>query len=44
MRIWIVLVPDLVEELDLVFAREYPRSDAVYGCVAPALVNILHIQ
>lgn len=36
-RVRVVLVPDLVEELDLVLPREERRGDAVHGCVAPAL-------
>ncbi len=33
-----VLIPDVVEEVDLVLAREERGADAVDGCVAPALV------
>ena len=37
MREGAVLVPDVVEEVELVFALEEPRCDAVHGRVAPAL-------
>ena len=33
-----VLVPDLAEEMDLVFGEEEPGSDRVHRRVAPALV------
>ena len=33
-----VVIPDLVEEVDLVSAREQRRPDAVDGSVAPALL------
>ena len=38
MREGAVLVPDVVEEVDLVFAREERRTDAVDGGVSPALL------
>jgi len=34
----VVLIPDLFEEMDLIFAQEEGSGDAVHGCVAPALV------
>ena len=34
-----VLVPDVVEEMDLVLAREERGADAVDGCVAPTLLE-----
>ena len=34
-----VLVPYVVEEVDLIFACEERRADAVDGCVAPALLE-----
>jgi hypothetical protein len=36
-RVRVVLVPDLLEEMDLVPRSEDPRGDAVHGRVAPAL-------
>jgi len=37
-RVRVMLVSDIVEELDLVAGYKQRRSDGVYGCVAPALV------
>lgn len=34
-----MLVPDVVEEVDLVLAREERGADAVDGCVAPTLLE-----
>ena len=39
-----VLVADVVEEVDLVFAREERRTDAVDGGVSPALLVARHKQ
>ena len=36
-RVRVVLVPDLVEEVDLLLALEQRRCDAVHRCVAPSL-------
>lgn len=36
---WVVEVPDLVEEMDLVFAREQCRANAVYGRISPSLLK-----
>ncbi len=35
-----VLVAYVVEEMDLIFAREERRANAVDGCVAPALLGV----
>ena len=37
MRVWAVLVSDVVEELDLVPGREEARGNRMHGRVAPAL-------
>jgi len=36
-RVWIMLVPDLAEKVDLIPAREERRRDRVDGCIAPTL-------
>jgi len=38
MHEWVVEVPDLVEEMDLVFARKQCRANAVYGRISPSLI------
>ena len=35
---WLVPVPNIVEEMKLVFRREQGGADGVYGRVAPSLV------
>ena len=39
-RVRVVLVPDLVEEVDLLLALEQRGRDAVHRCVAPALSTV----
>lgn len=35
----VVEVPNLIEEVDLIFAREQCRAYAVYGRVTPSLIK-----
>ena len=36
-RVRVVLVPDIVEEVDLLFLREERGADAVHGRISPSL-------
>ena len=36
-RVWIMLIPDLAEEVDAIPAREECRRDRVDGCITPTL-------
>ena len=40
MCVWVVLIPDVVEELDLVTRSEEGSGDGVHWCIAPALCQV----